>query len=405
MLTKLKLTLKSNRLIAWVNSQLKAFLQKRRYERTVNHYRALDASKSIEAMMSERRLNSSWTKSFSDRRVRILFVGTDYNQDHGGFIQALNKVSDLHLFSQEDGTYGQYNPFDVYEGLLGRRLNTDRLLKKIENLHAQDEMPDIVLMQSLGASFYVSELLAAKQKYNFKVFNICLDDRLVFKQKTPVWEEFNYGSFGLIPLIDLALVANFDVVDWYLKENVPAKFFPMASSEEVYYPIECVKKYDVGFIGSNYGYRNTLISVLKRAGLDVHPRGDGWPEGKLALDENNIFMNQCKIVLGIGTVGHSKSFYTSKLRDFEAPLSGAVYVTHNNPDLLSHYANGDIILCNDEDEFIASIKSLLDNEEQMASIRTKAYEKAKNLHTYEHRFEDLFDFLSISLERHNRGGI
>jgi spore maturation protein CgeB len=405
MLKQLKLALKSNSQIAWVNSQVKAFLQKRRYERIVNHYRTFDAVNSMGDMMSDRGLTSSWAKSFADRRIRILFVGTDYNQDHGGFIQALRQVSDLYLFFRKDDSYGQYNPFSLYEGLLGRRLNTIRLLEEIENLHDQHKLPDIVIMQSLGASFYVSELLAIKQKYKFKVFNICLDDRLVFKQKTPAGEEYNYGSFGLIPLIDLALVANFEVVDWYLKENVPAIFFPMASSREVYYPIECVKKYDVGFIGANYGYRSSIIAALKRAGIDVHPRGDGWPEGKLSLDENNMFMNQCKIVLGIGTVGHCKDFYTSKLRDFEAPLSGAVYVTHNNPDLLSHYDDGDVILCNDEDEFIASIKSLLDDEEKMASIRIKSHEKAKNLHTYEHRFENLFDFLSISLERNSRGEI
>ena len=254
-------------------------------------------------------------------------------------------------------------------------------------------------MQSWGFSFEIDKLIQFKKQYDLKFINISLDDRLIFESKTPPIEKYNYGILGLKGLINLSLVSNPEVVEWYLKEAIPAIFFPMASSLEFYYPMEIEKKYDVGFIGNKYGFREELVTKLINSGIKVEARGTGWKAGRIKLEDNNKFFNECKIVLGMGTVGHCKDFYTQKLRDFDAPLSGGVYVTHNNEDLkLLFKEDEEILLCDTIDDYIVKIKKLLKDEIKLKVIANDAYNKAKKNHTYKKRFLDLFNFLGLKNE-------
>ena len=101
----------------------------------------------------------------------------------------------------------------------------------------------------------------------------------------------------------------------------------------------------------------------------------------------------------MGTVGHCKDFYTQKLRDFDAPLSGGVYVTHNNEDLKQLYIeNKEIILCDTIDEYIEKIKVLLADENKLKEISRDAYKTASENHTYEKRFLKLFEVLGVNNE-------
>ena len=45
-------------------------------------------------------------------------------------------------------------------------------------------------------------------------------------------------------------------------------------------------------------------------------------------------------MLGVGTIGHCRDFYALKLRDFDAPMAGSLYLTHDNPDLRSLFEVG-----------------------------------------------------------------
>jgi hypothetical protein len=173
----------------------------------------------------------------------------------------------------------------------------------------------------------------------------------------------------------------------------------MASSLKFYYPMNIEKKYDVGFIGNKYGFREELVTSLIDAGINVEARGTGWKSGRIKLEDNNKFFNECKIILGMGTVGHCKDFYTQKLRDFDAPLSGGVYVTHNNEDLKQLYKKDEeIILCDYIEDYIDNIKKLLEDDEKIKAISAKAFKKASEHHTYEKRFIELFKHLGIKYE-------
>ena len=390
----IKKLLKRSKIILELNRIIKAKNQKKQYVKISNYYDKIKKEDNTEISINH--LNDYFKNLLlrQERDIRVLFVGTDYHQDYGGFIQELENYCSLSIFTQFDGNYGQYNPNEIGEcGRTGRELNTLRLEALLSEMSKSKSMPDIILMQALGWSFQVERLMRLKEQYNLRFFNICLDDKLVFHLKTPKFEKFNYGSSGLIELLDLALVANKEVVEWYRKESVPAIYFPMASSPKVYHPLDIEKIYEVGFIGSNYGYRTKLVNKLVRAGIKVRAHGDGWDLPKLKLEQNNLFMNQCKIVLGIGTIGHCEDLYTSKLRDFEATMSGAVYITHEHKDIIEQFTNEEIILCKSEEEFVEKIQSLLKDDAVMQNIRQNAYRRALSDHTHSHRFEKLFKML------------
>ena len=394
MITKIKKILKKSKTISSINAIMKCKALKKQYQTIINKYKNIEQKYSLEELLKQKGFTNEWSEHLKRKRLNIYFIGTDEFQDKSGFIQDLKKVCNLTYFKKYDSSYGQYSGQLVYNNKKGKKLNTSKVIEDIEKLIKSNQKPDIVLMQAWGRSFDIDKIKAFKENENLKFINIALDDRLVYTATTPKNEKYDYGISGLNSLIDLALVSNPEVVEWYLKEDVPALFFPMASSKEFYYPMDVQKKFDVGFIGNKYGYREELVNSLIQSGIKVEARGTGWPAGRIKLEDNNKFFNECKIILGIGTVGHCKDFYTQKLRDFDATLSGGVYVTHNNEDLKELFIDGEeIILCNNIDEYILKIKNLLHDEEKRKSISFKAYEKASQYHTYEKRFNKLFDFL------------
>ncbi len=396
MKAKILAVLKKSKALSWINATIKSRAVKNKYQGIVDKYAKITPLFTIERLLAKKGFTIEWAKSKSNRRLNIYFIGTDEYQDNSGFIQDLGKVSDLTYFKKNDGGYGQYSGQLFYEGVQGRKLNTDKVIGDIDKLISNDKKPDIVLMQAWGRSFDVDRLLSYKKEHELKLVNIALDDRLVYTAKTPKNDKYNYGISGLNTLIDLSLVSNPEVVKWYIKEEVPSMFFPMASSLEFYYPMDVIKKYDVGFIGNKYGFREELVKRLTEEGINVEARGTGWPAGRIELKDNNKFFNECKIILGIGTVGHCKDFYTQKLRDFDAPLSGGVYVTHNNPDLkLFFEEDEEILLCDTVGDYVKNIKYLLENESKLDSISRRAYKNASENHTYEKRFLELFRFLGL----------
>lgn len=389
----LKKLLKKISLFRILNAFIKSRIVKYKYNRLVRLYSKKSYFNNLKVVFDD-----IWVESVKSKLKPIVyFIGTDESQDKGGLIPDLEELVDLVTFYKNDGRYGQYSGLRHYNGIQGRVLNTLKVINDIEYLISCGRKPDLILMQAWGRSFEIEKLIAFKNKHQLKFINISLDDRLVFVDKTPKNEKYNYGISGLIQLTDLFLVSNPEVVNWYHTERSNALYFPMASSLKFFKPLTTQKKFDVGFIGNCYGYRSELINYLIRNGISVQAYGNGWNNGYLDSSKANSFFNECKVVLGIGTVGHCRNFFTQKLRDFDVPLSGSVYVTNNNIDLIDLYPNGGIVLADTKHDFLRKIKCLLSDSNMRAVISRKAYTTAKNSHTYNIRFIKLFEELGIQL--------
>ena len=327
-------------------------------------------------------------------RLHIFFLGTDALQDKSGILQALGRCGEMVHFTRADGSYGQYTHDSESER---RRANTERLWALFASLHASGKTPNLLIAQT-WAGFVNPEVFGRiAGEYGTVVVNIGMDDRHQYwgRKVNGEWR----GTRGLIPYIDLALSAAPECVEWYLKESCPALFFPEASDPQIFRPIPGLQKeHDICFVGARYGVRERIVTDLRRAGVRVSAFGQGWEGGRIGVEDVPRLFAQSKIVLGVGTVGHCSDFYALKMRDFDGPMSGSFYLTHDNPDLYRLYDIGnEIATYRTVEECVNRVRYYLEHDKEREDIARRGRERAVREHTWDKRFSDLIALLTRGL--------
>ena len=172
-----------------------------------------------------------------------------------------------------------------------------------------------------------------------------------------------------------------------------AVFWPEAAGQDYFYPKIPIEDRDIDvlFIGQNYGERGKRVEALLSSGINVKAFGKGWPNGY--VDNIPAYFQRAKIILGSSEVGYCKNLHHIKMRDFEAPMSGACYITRNHSDLSIIYKIGiEIITYSTTNEMVDKIKYLLLNQEHLASVAKAGYLRAINNHTWDDRINFLKSF-------------
>jgi hypothetical protein len=187
--------------------------------------------------------------------------------------------------------------------------------------------------------------------------------------------------------IDLNLTCDPNAAARYFAHGGLATFYPEAADPNSYFPMDLPYEYDVSFVGACYGWRPRLIEGLRRQQIEVTCFGKGWPRGSIGNDEmNGIYARSC-INLGIGGVGYSHKLLCLKGRDFEVPMSGALYLTQDNPELSLVFNVGrEILTYRDIDDCASKIRELLRDKTGAAEIRRLARARSLKDHTYEARW-------------------
>lgn len=373
-----------------LNAVLKGWQTKRQYYQTMAYYRRLPQALRCAELLAARCGDRLQRLRGITRPLRLFFLGTDEHQDRGGTLQSLARFGDVQCFTRGDGTYGQNHPGPTS---LRRASNTQRLVELFNEMERADCLPDILIGQT-WASFIDPVLFSElRNRYGTLVINIAMDDRHQYwgEKVDGLWG----GTHGLIPHIDLALTAAPECVAWYQQEGCPALYFPEASDPAIYRPFpELPKQYEVSFIGGRYGVRERIVMALRAAGIEVAAFGNGWEGGRIATEDAPRVFAQSKIVLGVGTIGHCTDFFALKMRDFDAPMSGSLYLTHDNPDLRQLYAVGrEIVTYQSLDDCIEQATYYLQHDQEREQVARAGYLRAINEHTWDRRFSTLFELL------------
>jgi spore maturation protein CgeB len=310
--------------------------------------------------------------------LRIFWVGTNRDQDESGFLQALRRLASVTEFHNWQGSYGQWywdqqGRVRVYDPAIVA-LNDKCLLLQIEA--ALQDGPIDLLMGQMWANYLSKEALARVRSCGIPVINISMDDRLPDNWGTQ--DGTRLGAVGLASVTDLVLTTSSETCAWYGVEYCPAIFWPLASDPGVFAPSHNnVRDIDVLFIGNKYGTRERIVQDLKRRQIHVDCYGAGWPNGPSTAEQSAALFKRAKIILGVGTVGYCDDVYTLKLRDFDAPMSGALYLTHRSPDLALLYQEGTEIECYATSSEVArKIHHYLAHPKELSSVAAAGHAKA-----------------------------
>jgi spore maturation protein CgeB len=325
--------------------------------------------------------------------LRIFWVGANRDQDESGFLQALRRIGTVIEFHNWKGNYGQWywdsqDRVRVYDPEI-IALNDASLKSQIE-IALKDGAIDLIMGQ-MWANYISKEALAWVRRRGIPVLNISMDDRLPDNWRR-AQDGVRLGAIGLAQFTDMVLTTSLETCTWYGIEGYPAIFWPLASDPDIFCPDEdSERNIDVLFIGNKYGIREGIIRKLNKYGINVECYGAGWPRGPASAEYSAALFKRARIILGVGTVGHCEDVFTLKLRDFDAPMSGALYLTHRNPDLAKIYQEGVEIECYDTpEEAEHKIHHYLANPLDLLRIAKAGHAKALSRHTWDCRLKEIF---------------
>jgi hypothetical protein len=396
---KLRAVLKKNKFIYNLNAALKAAKTRRASLAVSRHYENIIRDQGIVydphkiPLLIKKRIGQRTALTGTGKeKIRIFWVGASKEQDYSGFMQGLQKFGAVVPFKNRHDLYGQEFTSQRYDPRIIEN-NSIQLINQVENCFKKGEPIDVLLGQ-MWANFISVKALQQVQKMGVITLNIAMDDRL-----PELWQTYHntlLGSIGLADGLDLVLTSCPDCCIRYLAHDCPAIFWPMASDPDLFKPAE-KKDIDVCFVGNNYGNRGDIIRQLQKNGIQVEAYGAGWSNGYIGPDKIADVFGRSKIILGIGTIAYNKDIYTLKLRDFDATMAGALYITHRNPDLLKIFTEGKEIECYlTEEEAILKILFYLKHQDLREQIAASAAVVARKYHTWELRLGEAFGAIGFT---------
>jgi spore maturation protein CgeB len=254
------------------------------------------------------------------------------------------------------------------------------------------------------------------------------------------------------PAFDYCVVTERAALPLYEAVDARPVYSQLAANPDVYRPYDVPVEYDVTFVGQRYADRPEYLSYLLANGVAARVWGPGWtrdgtfgeqriPLGvrprtimrhprssvrrlvrharqklgdlaavpphaerrlrriagpSLPYDELIRMYSRSRISLGFSACGNARYRDRDKvrqvhLRDFEATMSGALYLVEYQEELEDFYDIGREILCYaSREEMLEKIRYYLDREDEALRVRRAGYERAQRDHTWERRFNELF---------------
>ncbi len=242
----------------------------------------------------------------------------------------------------------------------------------------------------------------------------------------------------------VCLVPEWEALGRYRAAGAEGVYFPMAANPAVYRPTDGPMVYDATFAGQRYADRAGHMLALREAGVDAHAFGQGWdPEGPAAGSDSKLaalvrrtsatlrgrsplravadrrdwarlrsrhpralhgpvadrdyvaLFSRSRISLGFLVLGDThrtlRPLRQIRLREFEAPMSGAFYLTEWLEELERHFAVGSEIACfRSREELVERCRYYLAHDAERERVRRAGHERARRDHTWQRRFQDLF---------------
>lgn len=239
--------------------------------------------------------------------------------------------------------------------------------------------------------------------------------------------------------------------------GVNSLWWPMASNPTYFHPVDVPRTVQASFVGANYALRSRSINYLLNEGIDVQVYGPGWAEkldrplrstakryllgirsllasslearsiasaelaeynfnrlicssypgnlhGPISDDGLITLYSSSQISLGFLEVyeAHNPIAPVKRhlhLREFEAPMSGALYLTGYFDELAELFEpDKEVLTYRDQEEMLSKARYYIANEAEAEKVRHAGRERALRDHTYHKRFAYLFAVIGLKCE-------
>ncbi|MDA7857897.1 glycosyltransferase [bacterium] len=214
--------------------------------------------------------------------------------------------------------------------------------------------------------------------------------------------------FKSIPYYDYFFVKDTYVLTHLKKLGLDNVYYlPQACDPDIHRPIEDISKEerdyygnDLSFVGTMYPYRVRILEIFRNYNLKIW--GSGW-RGDIPKDSVAYTKHQHKWVVGrekslvftaskinINTQNPQNDIFGVSSKVFQIASAGGFQLIDYKQDLENLFNIGEeIITFNSRDELKELADFYLKNPEKRKQIALKSQERARNEHTYRHRFEEI----------------
>jgi spore maturation protein CgeB len=269
----------------------------------------------------------------------------------------------------------------------------------------------------------------------------------------------NIHQFELVktlsPHFDYNLHSEKHARDKFLEVGATPVWWPLASNPRYFVPRNVPRDIPVSFVGMNYASRARNIEHLLDNGVNVQVYGPGWSldarrrmrslakryvhiaKAAIALTPAEQYGASVRLAdldhrrrLASRYAGHFHSPLSDEaliemysrssvslgflevydahdpaqrllqhlhLRDFEAPMSGALYCTGYSEELAEMFEpDKEVIVYRSLHELLDKVRYYLRNEAEGERIRSSGRERALKAHTYQQRFRSLFQVIGLA---------
>jgi len=240
--------------------------------------------------------------------------------------------------------------------------------------------------------------------------------------------QFHYVE-EIAPHYDYCLAPEEEALAKYKKVKANVIHMQFGANPDIYKPYNLNRVYDISFVGQMYFNRKDYFYYLHKHGVEFYVWGPKWEKmiknetveqgwikhikkltrpcnknlekytGGILSDQEMIKMfSRSKININFSevTTKHNGTRRHLRLRDFEAPMSGAFYITGCQSELCRYFEIGKEIICyEDKKDLLDKIKYFLNNEREMKKIRAAARERSLREHTWDKRFEKVFKSVGL----------
>ena len=324
--------------------------------------------------------------------MKILYVASKFDYGHaerGWSFEHVNFYESL-LRMGHDLVYFD---FETLDRELGRAGLNHRLTEV-----AAKERPELMFTCLTGDQFEFARIKFITDAGVTTTFNWFCDDHFRFAKFSRRWA----------PAFHWVSTTAACALPWYRRIGYERVIKTQwAASPAFYRHLDLPLVYDVSFIGRVYRQRPAIIQRLRDEGVKVLVRGTGWPEGRATPEEMVAIFNQSRINLNFSDppkfvnwfkrlLGRRQPPKQIKGRNFEIPGCGGFLLTDRAENLDDYYVPGkEIALFEGADNLVEQIRYYLSREEERAAIAKAGFERTLRDHTYERRFNELFQRMGL----------